>query len=613
MYTIQADLLLEMTAIQPHEELLADGKLTIFDKELGRAAFVSHQWIGQGHPDPEFKQMKVLQDTLRNLFSGASEVSVDLITEAVYFRSKGIPSKEWRGKRLFLWYDYFSCPQQDKRHLSLQKAIDSIPAYVSRCDFFMALCPVLGSPDSSEAFSDYTWGDRGWCRVEQLVRDLTVNQGSWIVVKSAMHQELKVSQLTGSSPGEGRFTVDTDRARVAVVLRTILKKKLLFCLETGDFVHYRFLLNQQSTFLRNLPVEAVQDLIPSDEDIQDLIRENVTGAANGQPKAAPKAAEILGNFLLQNGFKDAFASDSAGWSPLCYASMKGDAALISALLEVKCDPNEKTKKPRSEINMDKHSPVLSISAKFKNHEAMRLLISARAEINSNAVHTPLGVACLANDAAGVRLLCQARADPHLKNPFGDHALNMAAAAGSIDAMEALFQQTSDFDLTFTLHTAVMLQGGSHQVVRRLIEADADVDQPYRQPSFSLVGIVHKVKGLQFRFGHTTMMRRMAYHSRGATPLMLAILCGNFEAAAMLLVEGARTNIRNDRGKSAVDLASELLVPDYLLDALKGHMAKCSSIVTAASHSQFNKSSVGEDSIRSLEDEDSPVIALPMTL
>jgi len=38
--------------------------------------------------------------------------------------------------------------------------------------------------------------------------------------------------------------------------------------------------------------------------VKDLIRENVTGAANGQPKAAPKAAEILGNFLLQNGFKD---------------------------------------------------------------------------------------------------------------------------------------------------------------------------------------------------------------------------------------------------------------------------------------------------------------------
>ena len=33
--------------------------------------------------------MRVLQDTLKNLLSGESEVSVDLITEAVYFRSTG--------------------------------------------------------------------------------------------------------------------------------------------------------------------------------------------------------------------------------------------------------------------------------------------------------------------------------------------------------------------------------------------------------------------------------------------------------------------------------------------------------------------------------------------
>ena len=29
----------------------------VFEKKLGKAAFVSHQWVGQGHPDPEFKQM----------------------------------------------------------------------------------------------------------------------------------------------------------------------------------------------------------------------------------------------------------------------------------------------------------------------------------------------------------------------------------------------------------------------------------------------------------------------------------------------------------------------------------------------------------------------------
>jgi hypothetical protein len=37
----------------------------IFEKKLGWAAFVSHQWIGGAHPYPEFKQMKVLKDSLR--------------------------------------------------------------------------------------------------------------------------------------------------------------------------------------------------------------------------------------------------------------------------------------------------------------------------------------------------------------------------------------------------------------------------------------------------------------------------------------------------------------------------------------------------------------------
>ena len=44
-------------------------------------------------------------------------------------------------------------------------------------------------------------------------------------------------------------------------------------------------------------------------------------------------------------------------------------------------------------------------------------------------------------------------------------------------------------------------------------------------------------GLQYKYGRHTMMRRMAYHSNGATPLLLAISCGNYEAAAKLLHEG----------------------------------------------------------------------------
>ena len=46
-------------------------------------------------------------------------------------------------------------------------------------------------------------------------------------------------------------------------------------------------------------------------------------------------------------------------------------------------------------------------------------------------------------------------------------------------------------------------------------------------------------GLQYKYGRHTMMRRFAYHSSGATPLLLAIICGNYEAAARLLYEGRK--------------------------------------------------------------------------
>ena len=51
---------------------------------------------------------------------------------------------------LFVWYDYFSCPQWEC-HVTNQRddynqanAINSIPGYIAKCKFFVALCPTLG-------------------------------------------------------------------------------------------------------------------------------------------------------------------------------------------------------------------------------------------------------------------------------------------------------------------------------------------------------------------------------------------------------------------------------------------------------------------------------------
>eukprot|EP00438_Fugacium_kawagutii_P024610 Skav227269 [mRNA] locus=scaffold3803:33616:34630:- [translate_table: standard] len=68
--------------VVPLEALLRDGVLVRFNETLGKAMFVSHQWLSNTHPDPQGKQLKVFQQAMRNLLSGSIQVSPDFATEA---------------------------------------------------------------------------------------------------------------------------------------------------------------------------------------------------------------------------------------------------------------------------------------------------------------------------------------------------------------------------------------------------------------------------------------------------------------------------------------------------------------------------------------------------
>ncbi|CAE7745718.1 unnamed protein product, partial [Symbiodinium sp. CCMP2456] len=145
MYTVAVKDLLEMGEIDPHEVLKEKGLLVEFEEPLGKAVFVSHQWVGNQHPDPEFKQMRVLQEALKRMTSDLSHISLDLNTEAMVPGAKPLDTRELRENAIFVWYDYFSCPQLDhqtRRALTkglahelnseLGNAIESIPAYIAR-------------------------------------------------------------------------------------------------------------------------------------------------------------------------------------------------------------------------------------------------------------------------------------------------------------------------------------------------------------------------------------------------------------------------------------------------------------------------------------------------
>ncbi|CAE7243578.1 btbd11b [Symbiodinium sp. CCMP2456] len=58
MYTVPLEDVLKMTRVRPHEELKAEGVLVKHEAKLGNAAFVSHQWIADKHPDPNGEQLE---------------------------------------------------------------------------------------------------------------------------------------------------------------------------------------------------------------------------------------------------------------------------------------------------------------------------------------------------------------------------------------------------------------------------------------------------------------------------------------------------------------------------------------------------------------------------
>ena len=80
----------------------------------------------------------------------------------------------------------------------------------------------------------------------------------------------------------------------------IVRRKLLFCLQTDDLPGYRRHLNLQSAFLLGLEIQPLRGVLPDSGDDDPVV-----------------------DFMYQNGFSSVHARDSAGWCPLHYAALSG--------------------------------------------------------------------------------------------------------------------------------------------------------------------------------------------------------------------------------------------------------------------------------------------------
>ena len=210
--------------------------LCLFRESIGRAIFVSHQWLSSEHPDPHCEQLEVLQKALRNVLSGACLVSLPPAIELLLGRLKCPTPADFHCQKLHIWYDYFCCPQGNSASATKNRhaAIASIPEYVSRCYFFLILCPAVPHAEG-HTLSWSTWNDRGWCRLERMVRELARDDGYVIVVKSPDHINLAWNMHgIGKPPGLGTFTFENDKGKVGQVLLSLIWAKLHLFLKEKD-------------------------------------------------------------------------------------------------------------------------------------------------------------------------------------------------------------------------------------------------------------------------------------------------------------------------------------------------------------------------------------------
>ena len=586
MYTVPLETLMQMKEVLPHEELKAKNVLVEFEQHMGKAAFVSHQWVDTAHPDPEGKQLRVFQDALKHAMS-LREISLDAVTATVMPSAKGLAASELWSSPLFFWYDYFSCPQLEKTRSEtndLSKAIDSIPAYVSSCAFFFALCPVVENPSQTRLLTPASWAERGWCRIERAVREFSVDE-TWIMVRSSDDLELIV--MPGVSPtgalgarpvGEGDFTVPGDRIKLQPLLAAALKRKLLGFLASQDLVNFRLLLNLQSVHFRGLPERPRYNLIPGFQ-------------ADG-PRLQLHELQVE-KFLYENGFRSVHETDPAGWSPLHYGALRGDAVVIQGLLAKRADPNRLTKQDQPRVGLPPFTSALTICSCFKHNDAARLLLSARAKVDGGLLK-PLEFAAVANNVEGIRLLCEARSDPSARTLLGFSPLETACCRGAEASMVEIVSQAEarglgplDFSGALWCALALKAEGGTADIVEWLLEQRADVNKSRDSwVHSSLYGAISSIKALEYRLGRHNKATRQFYHMKGATPLLMAMLESQFAGAASLIAAGARLDLRNARGWSAADLIRGQSVPEFLHQAAEGNLEECFRIAALSRRESY---------------------------
>jgi len=103
--------------------------------------YISHEWTGTSHPDPDGTQMYHLLLLLERLQNGdIHRTDMDFFHSLFYKQNYTTKAKDWKRilnpEKTYIWYDGFCVPRSRR-----EDGFRSIPSYIRRCDFMIILAP----------------------------------------------------------------------------------------------------------------------------------------------------------------------------------------------------------------------------------------------------------------------------------------------------------------------------------------------------------------------------------------------------------------------------------------------------------------------------------------
>ncbi|CAE7243879.1 ANKRD17 [Symbiodinium sp. CCMP2592] len=536
MWVVSVSDMLRMRApAQPHAELLKSGQLVLHEAKM-YTVFVSHQWLGRHHPDPDGKQLVVLQEAIAGCISGRLLKSDDSVAR-MYIGNRPTASKERSKLRDgYMWLDWFCIPQDAEEHENQLLAIRSIPSYVEHCSMFVALVPELRH-ESGSACDYESWLRRGWCLAELWCAQLSNSRSSMqmIVIRGPLATEFAMPQTwVYTLPHEGDFTLEADRSHIREMLAASLQARIAF-LEANEV---------QPGVCRYLKCRS-----------HDWVG----------PRLSPTQRSEE-DFLSHFGFPSlAKALKVKQIGALACAVLTDDIPMIRRLVQARACLGTRCTPPLVHLDVLTWTPLhLAVHRGSRALPVMAELLRLRADPNST---DSIGLPLLGNsrDAATVEFLVQHHADVNFQtgiskvSPIGLSAARIPQAAVISKLLELRADVNGSEARGGLGHSALVnliwesrhLQNTGVALAAQLVSARADVNASGRSTGlFRCFEVVYRAAAC---LGSTDPWA--VFHANSSSsPLGYAALSGHVPMVSFLLAARADPDLPNSRGRSPRQLA-----------------------------------------------------------